>query len=120
MTWMVGMDLAVLPVTVGGTGVSSKVFKCIETGTPFVSTMEGKRGFTCDSNCEDTFFASSVPELFVKARQMLSSSARYREAISQVTALGESLSQHSLATNTLLQGALHLSSEMTLESHASI
>ena len=115
-----GMDLAVLPVTVGGTGVSSKVFKCIETGTPFVSTMEGNRGFKCDSNCEDTFFASSVPELFVKARQMLSSSARYREAISQVTALGESLSQHSLATNTLLQGALHLSSKMTLESHASI
>ena len=91
-----------LPVVVGGTGISSKIFKCIETGTPFVSTLEGNRGFACGPECRETFFVRDVHELFGRAMRILGSQAAYDAACDVLVGIGESLSQRNLATNALL------------------
>ena len=96
------MDIAMLPVVVGGTGISSKIFKCIETGTPFVSTLEGNRGFACGPECRETFFVRDVHELFGRAMRILGSQAAYDAACDLLVGIGESLSQRNLATNALL------------------
>ena len=107
------MDLAILPVVVGGTGISSKIFKCIESGTPFVSTYEGKRGFDCDLDCVSTFFTPRVAALFDKALHMLRSPESYRDAVDRVSALAASLDEHNLAINGLLRNTLRLAGHGT-------
>ena len=62
-TFMESVDLALAPVTVGGTGVSSKLFKCLELNVPFVSTSLGMRGFDCDAECRNMFFTDKVEDV---------------------------------------------------------
>ena len=60
---MASSTFIMIPVTVGGTGVSSKVLKCIESEIPFSSTAEGKRGFPCDDKCHKLFFHDNVADM---------------------------------------------------------
>jgi len=62
--------LMILPVVVGGTGVSTKVIQCIELGVPFISTFAGNRGFLCDAECEALFFRGSLPEMLASALEI--------------------------------------------------
>jgi len=64
------VTLMMLPVTVGGTGISSKIFSCIEMGVPFISSDAGNRGFRCDAECEQLFFRTSIKEVLVSALEM--------------------------------------------------
>jgi hypothetical protein len=59
--------LVILPVNVGGSGVSTKVISCVELGIPFISTTEGNRGFPCDEECRKMFFFSTMSELLDEA-----------------------------------------------------
>lgn len=61
-TFVESVDLVLAPMTVGGTAVSSKVFKFLELNVPFVSTSLGMRGFSCDEECRDIFFADKVAD----------------------------------------------------------
>ena len=65
------VDLVLAPVTVGGTGVSSKLFKCLELNAPFVSTSLGMRGFDCDAECRSTFFAENVEDVLTLGLKLL-------------------------------------------------
>lgn len=73
--------LVILPVVVGGTGVSTKVLQCIELGVPFISTFAGNRGFICDAECEALFFRDSLPEMLASALMIASNP----ELIKQMT-----------------------------------
>jgi hypothetical protein len=72
-TLMRRVNLMILPVVVGGTGVSTKVLSCIEMGMPFISTSAGNRGFSCDDECDQLFFRSSPHELLVSAIEIVNS-----------------------------------------------
>ena len=58
-------------MTVGGTGVSSKLFKCLELNVPFVSTSLGMRGFDCDAECRDVFFTDRVEDVLTMGLKIL-------------------------------------------------
>ena len=64
--------LAVIPVTVGGTGVTSKVLMAIEFAMPFLSSPEGRRGLNCDNFCAGRFFATSPEKMLIEALALVS------------------------------------------------
>jgi hypothetical protein len=68
--------LMMLPVVVGGTGISTKVIKSIELGIPFVSTKEGLRGFPCDEECDKLLFHDSVWSMLLAALRFAHDPAR--------------------------------------------
>ena len=82
--------LAVLPVTVGGTGVSSKVCTAIEFAIPFLSTPAGNRGLQCDDVCAQRFFSTEVESMLHEAVALASNSDELANHASLMRRLSDS------------------------------
>ena len=106
--------LAILPIVVGGTGVSSKVLTCVETGTPFLATGDGMRGFECDEECKTLFFRDSVRELLVDALALAKDATFQKRAKSKLDEIRETHLMHSVAAFTKLISRYSKSSNVNL------
>ena len=84
------MAFAILPVTVGGTGISTKILTCIELGVPFISTHEGNQGFPCDRECEELFFRSSVKDVLGESLKAFRDDDHLRRAFRKLKEIRDS------------------------------
>ena len=100
------VEVALIPVTVGDTGVSSKIFKCIELQVPFVSTAAGMRGFECDDDCKALFFANSEDEILDYALRAVYDPEWRVHAVIKLREISDSLAMKTLATNKNVVSAL--------------
>ena len=69
------VHLMLAPSMTEGTGIASKIFMSIESGLPFVSTQNAKRGFSCDEECANLFFADDGDEFIDKVISLFCSIA---------------------------------------------
>ena len=96
------VTLAVLPVTLGDTGVSSKVFTAMGFAVPFISSPEGKRGFICDRTCALNFFSTAVEDILLEAMAIAHNSSRIAQLRSELITLARLNKMSSGFTSSVL------------------
>ena len=116
--WLENVNLVLLPVTVGGTGVSSKIFKCIELRIPFVASLAGMRGFDCDDDCRDLLFADSLHDFPSRIRALLFDQNAYRRAVATLERMSQTLTKKRLRQNNLLVEALSWKKDLFITRYA--
>ena len=110
------VDLVLAPVTVGGTGVSSKLFKCLELNVPFVSTSLGMRGFDCDAECRSTFFANKVEDVLTLGVKLLFDAEHRVMARLKMREMAQKLTSRNIGDNALFMRALSMRNEVQISS----
>ena len=102
------VDLVLAPVTVGGTGVSSKLFKCLELNAPFVSTSLGMRGFNCDADCRDMFFTDKVEDMLTLGLKLLFDTERRVRAKLKMREIAHQLTSKNIGENAPFMQNLYM------------
>ena len=111
------VDLVLAPVIVGETGVSSKIFKCIELRIPFVSTRGAMRGFECDDECRELFFAETIEGMLTLLMRALFEPERTIRMVNKLTYIGGQLTHANVRKNAHLMLVLSNSPDYVLSSH---
>jgi hypothetical protein len=115
-TFVKSVDLVLAPVTVGGTGVSSKLFKCLELNVLFVSTSLGMRGFSCDEQCRDMFFADDVADILTIGLKLLFDAEQRVKARLKMREMAQQLTSRNIGENEIFMQKLSMIDDVYVSS----